>query len=311
MSDNSYAQQQQEEVRRREEEARQSDAEVRRQEEERRKNEEQAALGYQQGQQQHREAEAQGRREEDENRQNEAIAERDRHDQDHRQREEDKRREAERRAAEVAGESSTMEHHERRMTREGHPEAQRQRADAQLILHPDHPPQVQILDIDGGYVLTVMTLEGDPDAPNLAGRVRVRTIISMDRENLGPQIATTLVSDFGLTMDEATELASNSCGPQSRQSQQYLQRQKELADQQGQGQAQRDENRMLSDEERRDASQPGYSEENQDYDPNRQGDQERQRQEVEHARAEQERIDRERCEEEARQKREHEERQGA
>jgi hypothetical protein len=69
-------------------------------------------------------------------------------------------------------------------------------------------PLVQVCDLDGGYVLALLSRRGDPDGHNMAERCKVRTILSQDHTGLESQIATTLVSDFGLTPDEAAAVAA-------------------------------------------------------------------------------------------------------
>lgn len=150
--------------------------------------------------------------------------------------------------------SSVMEHHERAMNEDPHPEAQRQRADAQDVLAPGEPPDLQILDIAGGYVLVVMSQEADPDAPNLAGRARVRTILAESRAGLSQQIATTLVSDFSLTPAEAEELTAT-CMPEPAQQAGTVDRSWEEASDEERRQRQWDDGATLTDDQRRDGHQ--------------------------------------------------------
>ena len=75
-----------------------------------------------------------------------------------------------------------------------------------VIVPPGPVPLVQILTIDGEYVLAVLSLGMDPDGNNLSERVKLRTILATDRSGLTAQINTCLVSDYGLTPDEAATI---------------------------------------------------------------------------------------------------------
>ena len=101
-------------------------------------------------------------------------------------------------------------------------------------------PTVQALDIDGGYALAVLSEAGDPEAPNLAMQVMVRTILAVDRASLEPQVAPVLVAEFGMTNEEAEELVAGLLPPATRRA----------------AKPERDDGKTLSDDERRDASQP-------------------------------------------------------
>lgn len=144
----------------------------------------------------------------------------------------------------VAGDTSVMEAQERQWDEDPHPEAQRQRFEAERPMQPGpdgmmKPPKIDMVDLDGGFVLAVMSVEADPNAPNLAGRVRVRTILAMDREGLEQRIATTLVSDFGILPEAAEAIATGKPPPKPAVSQ---------------------DGTMLTDDQRRDAAQPGHPE---------------------------------------------------
>lgn len=142
----------------------------------------------------------------------------------------------------VQADTSVMEAQERQWNEDPHPEAQRQRFDAERPLMPGpdgmmRPPAIQVVDLDGGFVLAVMSVEADPNAPNLAGRVRIRTILAMDRDGLEGRIATTLVSDFGLTPEAAEAVSTGNPMPPPQVTQDGM---------------------ILTDAQRQDASQPGY-----------------------------------------------------
>lgn len=152
---------------------------------------------------------------------------------------------AEAAAAEQAAtaDTSVMEAQESQWNEDPHPEAQRQRFEAERPMMPGpdgmmRPPKIEIVDLDGGFVLAVMSVEADPNAPNLAGRVRVRTILAMNRDGLEQRIATTLVSDFGILPEAAEAIASGKPPPEPAVSQ---------------------DGTMLTDDQRRDAAQPGYT----------------------------------------------------
>jgi cell division protein FtsN len=67
-------------------------------------------------------------------------------------------------------------------------------------------PLVQTYAIHGDYAAATLSMAGDPDAPNLAERVKTRHILAVDVMSLEPQILACLVADFGLTQAEAAEV---------------------------------------------------------------------------------------------------------
>jgi hypothetical protein len=68
------------------------------------------------------------------------------------------------------------------------------------------PPLVEAYTLDGGYAGCTISKAGDPDAPNMSGVVKTRLLIAMTPELLAPQITACLISDFGLTQEEAEAL---------------------------------------------------------------------------------------------------------
>jgi hypothetical protein len=84
--------------------------------------------------------------------------------------------------------------------------AAREQAARELAIE-EPGPVVQICELHGGYVMALLSQVADMDGPNLAAQVKVRTILAVARNGLGPQVATCLVAEYGLTPAEADELA--------------------------------------------------------------------------------------------------------
>lgn len=67
----------------------------------------------------------------------------------------------------------------------------------------DAPPTVQCFAIDGGYYATLLSQAGDPDANNMAERVKTRVITAHDTGALQIMTVSCLISDFGMSQEDA------------------------------------------------------------------------------------------------------------
>ena len=67
-------------------------------------------------------------------------------------------------------------------------------------------PLVQTMTIDTGYSGAVISLAGDPDAPNAAERIKGVLIVASSDELLQPRILACLISEFGLSQDDAEQV---------------------------------------------------------------------------------------------------------
>src|SRR5215831_15520138 len=64
-------------------------------------------------------------------------------------------------------------------------------------------PLAQLLTLDGGYSGAVLSLAGDPLAPNAAERIKTVLIVATEPELLGPRITAALIDQFDLSQEEA------------------------------------------------------------------------------------------------------------
>jgi len=73
---------------------------------------------------------------------------------------------------------------------------------------PDGPPELTNVALAGGYAGAVISQHMDEAAPNIAEIVKARLVIARDDGALQPRVLACLISEFGMTQEDAEALVA-------------------------------------------------------------------------------------------------------